>query len=145
MYKWKQAAVYEAVSSLLVTTQRKEIHKMIVDGFQRQTESGVSLSKGEMHFRMAIHCMKAGRYGDAHDAFLRAASYAERMYRFDEALRLYKEAIGCQNRMNTEHDSKELLPTLLMGDCYRKVARYQEARSALESCLEEIEKYDTGD
>ena len=128
----------------LFQPKRKKIHKMIVEGFKRQTAAGIALAKGEMHFRIAIHCMKAGRYSDAHSQFLEAAAYAERMYRFSEALRLYKEAISCKHLIDGKvHDADELLPTLYMGDCYRKVAEYEKAKSTLETCRERIEACDT--
>ena len=106
---------------------------MIVEGFKRQTAAGIALAKGEMHFRIAIHCMRLGRYSDAHSQFLEAAAYAERMYRFSEALQLVQGSHRhCKHLIDGKvHDADELLPTLYMGDCYRKVAEYEKAKSRL--------------
>ena len=141
-YKWKHQAVYEAVKSLLINSQRQKIHSMIVEVFERSVDMDLGeVGKGDVHRLLARHCSLAQKWGSAFNQYMEAGKRAEEIYNFTEATRMYEEALSMQGKMTPKPLLRSrLLPTMKLGNCLRELARYEESEKVLTQCLAETER-----
>uniref|UniRef100_A0A7R9WKN7 Inosine/uridine-preferring nucleoside hydrolase domain-containing protein n=1 Tax=Pseudictyota dubia TaxID=2749911 RepID=A0A7R9WKN7_9STRA len=146
-YKWKHQAVYEAVKSLLLKNQCVQIHSMIIDVFdqsaEQQSEGSENWTQGlkaDAHRLLARHCSLAEKWDGAFQQYMNAGRRAEETYNFNEATKMYEEAIVCLGKITPQHSMRSrLLPTLRLGSCLRELARYNDSEAVLTQCLSETE------
>ena len=141
-YKWKHQAVYEAVKSLLINSQRQKIHCMIVEVFERSVDTDLcGEGKGDTHRLLARHCSLAEKWDSAFNQYMEAGKRAEEIYNFTEATRMYEEALNMQDKMTPKPLLRsQLLPTVKLGNCLRELARYEESEKVLTECLAKTER-----
>lgn len=142
-YKWKHQAVYEAVKSLLVKSQREKIHSIIVEAFERTAleENIGALGKGDVHRLLARHCSLANKWDSAFNQYMEAGKRAEETHNFSEAASMYEEALETQEKMVPKPLLRSrLLPSVNLGNCLRELAKYTEAEEVLTQCLTEAER-----
>ena len=131
VYRWKDVAAFEAVESIIISNERKEIHERIVGSLQRLSIK----SKGIVAY--ARHHAMAKQWERAFDLYMLAGKKAEEEVDFTGAVSLYMEAKPCLSRTRTKPTLKrKLSPHAALGSCYRELVRYDEAEEELEFCLD---------
>ena len=143
-YKWKHQAVFESVKSLLMTQQRIQLHRVIVGAFEERRAFFANSPDlcDEVHRILARHCSLAEMWENAFTQYVHAGMYAERTYKFSEAVKMYEEAISGQSNLAHRSPSSHqlLMPKIRRGSCLKELARYNEAETILTQCLVEAEK-----
>ncbi|KAL7551428.1 hypothetical protein ACHAWF_014616 [Thalassiosira exigua] len=142
-FRWKQQAVYEAVKSLLMVNQRQKIHRMIVRAFE-QSKNDYSdvgdIKGGDICRLLGRHCALAEDWSGAFKQYMRAGHRAKAMFNFNEASKMYEEAIDFQAKMSNQPPLRSrMIPTINLGTCMRELARYKEAEAVLSQCLTEAQ------
>lgn len=146
-FRWKQQAVYEAVKSLLMVNQRQKIHRMIVralkdDKVDLETED---MKRGDVHRLLGRHCALAEDWNGAFEQYMLAGDRAKATFNFNEASKMYEEAIDFQARMGQQPPLKSrIIPSINLGSCLRELARYKEAEAVLTRCLSEAKNVSAG-
>ena len=142
-FRWKQQAVYEAVKSLLMVNQRQKIHSMIVSAFkQSDIDYGEidNVKGGDVRRLLGRHCALAEDWAGAFEQYMRAGDRAKAMFNFNEAAKMYEEAIDFQVKMHEVPTLRSrMIPTINLGTCLRELARYKEAEAVLTRCLSETQ------
>jgi len=140
-FRWKQQAVYEAVKSLLMVNQRQKIHKLIVRAFEQSKINQIDdIKGGDVRRLLGRHCALAEDWAGAFEQYLRAGDRANAMFNFNEASKMYEEAIDFQAKMSEQPPLRSrMIPTINLGTCLRELARYKEAESVLTRCLNEAQ------
>eukprot|EP00985_Skeletonema_marinoi_P012749 scaffold6223_cov145-Skeletonema_marinoi.AAC.5 len=141
-FRWKQQAVYEAVKSLLMVNQRQIIHRMIVDAFRANDidPNDLVLKGGDVHRLLGRHCALAEDWAAAFEQYIKAGDRAKAAFNFNEASKMYEEAIDYQAKMTEPLTLRSrMIPTINLGACFRELARYREAEAVLTRCLNEAE------
>jgi predicted ATPase/class 3 adenylate cyclase len=141
-FRWKQQAVFEAVKSLLMANQRQNIHRMIVDAFRTNgfDPSKLDLKGGDVHRLLARHCALAEDWPAAFEQYMLAGDRAKENFNFNEASKMYEEAIDYQAKMTEQLTLRSrMIPTIKLGTCLRELARYREAEALISRCLVEAE------
>lgn len=142
-FRWKHQAVYEAVKSLLMVNQRQKIHRMIVRAFeQSKIKHGEidDIKGGDVRRLLGRHCALAEDWAGAFEQYMRAGDRAKAMFNFNEASKMYEEAIDFQAKMSEQPPLRSrMIPTINLGTCLRELARYKEAEAVLTRCLNEAQ------
>ena len=140
-FRWKQQAVYEAVKSLLMVNQRQKIHSMIVRAFKQSKIHHVDDTKADDVCRLlGRHSALAEDWAGAREHYMRAGDRANAMFNFNEAKKLYEEAIHYQAKLTEQPPLRSrMIPTINLGTCLRELAHYKEAESVLTQCLNEAQ------
>ena len=141
-FRWKQQAVYEAVKSLLMVNQRQNIHRMIVNAFRANEidPNELALKGGDVHRLLGRHCALAEDWAAAFEQYMKAGDRAKAAFNFNEASKMYEEAIDYQAKMTEPLTLRSrMIPTINLGACFRELARYREAEAVLTRCLNEAE------
>jgi len=129
LYRWKRREVYEAVSSVVISNERREIHSAIVDRFEScdnpvsglngnnsdKDEGDVNQLPGQVGVQkrrkrssviVARHSSLAKRWDIAFGHYVDAGVTAEAMMKFTEAERMYRKAIECWEKAASENVDK---------------------------------------
>ena len=138
-FRWKQQAVYEAVKSLLMVNQRQKIHKMIVRAFEQSKINVAAIKGGDLHRLLGRHCALAEDWTGAFEQYMKAGDRAKATFNFNEASKMYEEAIDFQARTKQQSFRSRMVPTIDLGTCLRELARYKEAEAVLTRCLSEAQ------
>ncbi|KAL7469251.1 hypothetical protein ACHAXS_009513 [Conticribra weissflogii] len=141
-FRWKQQAVYEAVKSLLMVNQRQNIHRMIVRAFKQHKISNddIDVKGGDVHRLLGRHCALAQDWAGAFEQYMKAGDRAKATFNFNEASKMYEEAIDFQAKMSEQPPLRSrMIPTINLGTCLRELARYKEAEAVLTRCLNEAQ------
>ena len=141
-FRWKQQAVYEAVKSLLMVNQRQNIHKMIVRAFKQSemVNGNLDIKGGDIHRLLGRHCALAEDWSGAFEQYMKAGDRAKATFNFNEASKMYEEAIDFQAKMSEQPPLRSrMIPTINLGTCLRELARYREAEAVLTRCLVEAQ------
>lgn len=138
-FRWKQQAVYEAVKSLLMVNQRQKIHKMIVRAFEQSKINVDAIKGGDFHRLLGRHCALAEDWTGAFEEYMKAGDRAKATFNFNEASKMYEEAIDFQARAKQQSFRSRMVPTINLGTCLRELARYKEAEAVLARCLSEAQ------
>lgn len=142
-FRWKQQAVYEAVKSLLMVNQRQKIHSMIVCAFEQSKINHGEIDDikgGDVRRLLGRHCALAEDWAGAFEQYFRAGDRAKSMFNFNEASKMYEEAIDFQAKMSEQPPLRSrMVPTINLGTCLRQLARYKEAEAVLTRCLNEAQ------
>ena len=143
LFRWKQQAVYEAVKSLLMVNQRQKIHRIIVKAFEQSAINNAEVDDvkgGDFNRLLGRHYALAEDWSGAAEQFTRAGDRALAMFNFNEASKMYEEAIDFRAKMSDQLPLRyRLIPTINLGTCLREVARYKEAETLLTRCLNEAQ------
>ena len=132
IYRWKNIATFEAVESIIISNERKEIHERIAGSLQHLSDE----SEGNVLY--ARHHAMAKQWEKAFDLYMKAGKKAEKGIDFTGAVSFYMEAKPCLSRTRTQPSLKrKLSPHAALGSCYRELVRYDEAEEELEFCLEQ--------
>jgi tetratricopeptide (TPR) repeat protein len=130
--RWKSIASFEAVESIIISNERREIHELIANSLQHLTVE----SKANILY--ARHHAMANQWDEAFNLYMIAGGVAEDEIDFTGAVCLYKEANECLSRTTFEPSLKrKLSPHAALGSCLRELARYEEAEKELEFCLQQ--------
>mmetsp|Transcript_2252 Transcript_2252/g.5269 ORF Transcript_2252/g.5269 Transcript_2252/m.5269 type:complete len:1378 (+) Transcript_2252:1-4134(+) len=141
-FRWKQQAVYEAVKSLLMVNQRQNIHRMIVRAFKQHkiANDDIDVKGGDVHRLLGRHCALAQDWAGAFEQYMKAGDRAKATFNFNEASKMYEEAIDFQAKMTEQPPLRSrMIPTINLGTCLRELARYKEAEAVLTRCLNEAQ------
>jgi tetratricopeptide (TPR) repeat protein len=131
-YRWKNIATFEAVESIIISNERREIHERIAASLQHLSNE----SKGIVLY--ARHHAMAKQWDQAFDLYMIAGKKAEEEIDFTGAVSLYTKAKPCLSRARNKPSLKrKLSPHAALGSCYRELVRYDEAEEELEFCLEQ--------
>ena len=131
VYRWKSTAAFEAVESIIISNERREIHERIAGSLQQLSDE----SKGIVLY--ARHHAMAKQWEKAFDLYMLAGKKAEEEIDFTGAVSLYTEAKPCLSRTRAKASLKrKLSPHAALGSCYRELVRYDEAEDELEFCLD---------
>jgi predicted ATPase len=147
-FRWKQQAVYEAVKSLLMVNQRQKIHRMIVRAFKdnKVDQEAEDMKRGDVHRLLGRHCALAEDWNGAFEQYMSAGDRAKATFNFNEASKMYEEAIDFQARMGEQPPLRSrIIPSINLGTCLRELARYKEAEAVLTRCLSEAKTANSGD
>lgn len=147
-FRWKQQAVYEAVKSLLMVNQRQKIHRMIVRAFKENKVNlkADDMKKGDVHRLLGRHCALAEDWNGAFEQYMSAGDRAKATFNFNEASKMYEEAIDFQARMGAQPPLRSrIIPSINLGTCLRELARYKEAETVLTRCLNQAKSASSGD
>jgi tetratricopeptide (TPR) repeat protein len=140
-FRWKQQAVYEAVKSLLMLNQRQKIHRMIVRAFEQNHGEIDDIKGGDIRRLLGRHCALAEDWAGAFEQYMRAGDRAKALFNFNEASKMYEEAIDFQAKMSEQLPLRtRMVPTINLGTCLRELARYKEAETVLTRCLNEAQR-----
>jgi tetratricopeptide (TPR) repeat protein len=146
-FRWRQQAVYEAVKSLLMVNQRQKIHRMIVRAFKdNKVDLGAEdMKRGDIHRLLGRHCALAEDWHGAFEQYMNAGDRAKATFNFNEASKMYEEAIDFQARINKQPPLRSrIIPSINLGTCLRELARYKEAEAILTRCLGEAKNANSG-
>jgi len=131
VYRWKNVATFEAVESIIISNERREIHERIAGSLEHLSDE----SKGIVFY--ARHHAMAKQWEKAFDLYMMAGKKAEEEIDFTGAVSLYTEAKPCLSRTRVKPSLKrKLSPHAALGSCYRELVRYDEAEEELEFCLD---------
>lgn len=131
IYRWKNNAAFEAVESIIISNERREIHERIAGSLQHLSDE----RKGIVFY--ARHHAMAKQWDKAFDLYMLAGKKAEEKIDFTGAVSLYTEAKPCLSRTRAKPSLKrKLSPHAALGSCYRELVRYDEAEEELEFCLD---------
>ena len=125
-----------------MVNQRQNIHRMIVDAFRTNKidPSELALKGGDVHRLLGRHCALAEDWAAAFEQYIRAGDRAMAAFNFNEASKMYEEAIDYQAKMPEQLTLRSrMIPTINLGTCFRELARYREAEAVLTRCLNEVE------
>ena len=142
-FRWKQQAVYEAVKSLLMVNQRQNIHRMIVRAFKQSKidHEEIDMKGGDVHRLLGRHCALAQDWTGAFEQYMKAGDRAKATFNFNEASKMYEEAIDFQAKMSEQPPLRSrMMPTINLGTCLRELARYKEAEAVLTRGLNEAQR-----
>ncbi|KAL3802963.1 hypothetical protein HJC23_011586 [Cyclotella cryptica] len=146
-FRWKQQAVYEAVKSLLMVNQRQKIHRMIVRAFKdnKVDLESEDMKRGDVHRLLGRHCALAEDWNGAFEQYMHAGDRAKATFNFNEASKMYEEAIDFQAKMSEPPPLRSrIIPSINLGTCLRELARYKEAEAVLTRCLNEAQSVNSG-
>jgi predicted ATPase/class 3 adenylate cyclase len=146
-FRWKQQAVYEVVKSLLMVNQRQKIHRMIVRAFKdnKVDLEAEDMKRGDIHRLLGRHCALAEDWNGAFEQYMNAGDRAKATFNFNEASKMYEEAIDFQARINEQPPLRlRIIPSINLGTCLRELARYKEAEAILTRCLSEAKTANSG-
>ncbi|KAK1747849.1 soluble adenylyl cyclase [Skeletonema marinoi] len=118
-FRWKQQAVYEAVKSLLMVNQRQIIHRMIVDAFRANDidPNDLVLKGGDVHRLLGRHCALAEDWASAFEQYIKAGDRAKAAFNFNEASKMYEEAIDYQAKMTEPLTLRSrMIPTINLAE-----------------------------
>ncbi|KAL7458027.1 hypothetical protein ACHAWC_009516 [Mediolabrus comicus] len=139
--RWKNIAAFEAVESIIISNERREIHDLIASSLQQfsDTSSAQHLSDESRGYVLyARHHAMAKQWNEAFDLYMKAGKVAEKAIDFPGAVNLYRKAKSCLSRSkSTPSLKRKLSPHAALGACYRELIRYNEAEEELEFCLEQ--------
>ena len=145
--RWKNVAAFEAVESIIISNERREIHDLTASSLQQagvlqqfsDTNSAQHLSdESKGYVLYARHHAMAKQWDKAFDLYMKAGKVAEKVIDFPGAVNLYREAKACLSRSKSAPSLKrKLSPHAALGACYRELIRYNEAEEELEFCLEQ--------
>ena len=132
-FRWKHVAVFEAVQSIIISNERRELHGQIADSLRNLTNVHNS--------RYARHSVYAAQYDDAFDRYMSAGDEAEKKSDYLAAVGFYQQAKVCLSKSSTKPTlRRRLSPYAALGWCLRELIRYDEAEMELEYCQSECSK-----
>jgi len=131
-FRWKHVAVYEAVQSIIISNERRELHGQIADSLRNLTNVHNS--------RYARHSVYAAKYDDGFDRYMSAGDEAEKKSDYLAAVGFYQQAKVCLSSSTKPSLRRRLSPYAALGWCLRELIRYDEAEMELEYCQSECSK-----
>lgn len=158
-YKWKRREVFEAVSSVVISNERRELHGAIVDGFSdfdepsgdenanddekpTDEEAPSTGQSSEQRIRkrpgsvlLARHSALASRWDVAFSHYTAAGASAEVMMKFTEAEGMYRKAIVCWEEA-AKGQCGDGAENSTIGD-----GEYLSANIKLGNCLRELAQF----
>lgn len=126
-FKWRFSVVFDAVSSIIITDERQELHEGICEGFSRTASTVCDVQR-------ARHYSITHRLNEAWDLLMDAGKQCEKIFDFIGAVALYKMA-KCSRRKRSALREKIACSTAL-GWSLQALERHDEAEKELESSLE---------
>ena len=126
-YMWRYSVVFDAVSSILITDERQEIHERIADSFSQSASTTCDV-------RRAKHYSIAHRLNEAWDLYMDAGKQKEKLFDFKNALTCYNQAK--LNRRKRSSLVEKLSCSTSLGWCLQALERYDDAEQELETALE---------
>ena len=126
-YKWRHSVVFDAVSSIIITDERQEIHERICDSFRRSSSTSCDVQR-------ARHYSIAHRWDEAWDQYMEAGKRSEKIFDYAHAVTCYNEAKQCLRERSPLRE--KIACSTALGWCLQALECYDEAGIELESSLE---------
>lgn len=126
-FKWRFSVVFDAVSSIIITDERQELHEGICLGFSKSASTVCDVQR-------ARHYSITHRLNEAWDLLMDAGKQCEKIFDYTGAVACYNLA-KCSRRKRSALREKIACSTAL-GWSLQALERYDEAEKELESSLE---------
>lgn len=126
-FKWRHSVVFDAVSSIIITDERHEIHERICEAFSRSTSTACDVQRGG-------HYIFSNRLDEAWDQYMDAGKQSEKVCDFTHAVQCYNKAKCCRHKRSTLRG--KIACSTALGWSLQALERYDEAEKELESSLE---------
>lgn len=126
-YIWRYSVIFDAVSSIIITDERQEIHERIADSFGASGCTTCDVQR-------ARHYSLTHRLNEAWDQYMDAGKQSEKKFDFTHALTCYSHAK--LNRRKRSSLIEKLSCSTSLGWCLQALERYDDAEKELESALE---------
>eukprot|EP00804_Cyclotella_cryptica_P020226 CCRYP_010919-RA/>CCRYP_010919-RA protein AED:0.03 eAED:0.03 QI:456/1/1/1/1/1/5/369/1533 len=126
-YKWRHSVVFDAVSSIIITDERQEIHERICDSFRRSSSTSCDVQR-------AKHYSIAHRWDEAWDQYMDAGKRSEKIFDYTHAVTCYNKAKQCLRERSSPRE--KIACSTALGWCLQALECYDEAEKELESSLE---------
>lgn len=127
LYNWRQSVVFDAVSSIIITDERQEIHERICNSFGRSVSTTCDVQR-------ARHYSVTRMLSECFDQYMDAGKQSEKFLDYTHAVTCYRQAKLSRRKRSALRE--KIACSTSLGWCLQALERYDDAEKELESALE---------
>lgn len=127
-FRWRQSVVFDAVSSIIISDEKQELHMRICDSFDR------NLSTNNCDVQQARHYSIVCRFDEALDQYMDAGKRSEKLFDYTHSVSCYNQAKLCLRQKSSIRE--KISCSAALGWSLQASELYDDAVEELESALE---------